>query len=169
MTTVITALESMEAAAQGNARLEALQKSDTPELREILTLALSPQITFGVKKLPQPLGDSKETASFDDDQEWLKHFRRLTARLSTRELSGNEAQEAIAVHLGICKPEQRKWAERILKQDLRLNVGAKDVNNTLGEGTIFQFAVPLAEDYAKVDPKHYQGRWAVEPLSLIHI
>jgi len=162
LNTVIEALESMEAAAQGNARLDALKKSDSPELREILTLALSPQVTFGVKKLPTtavmaPLG------GFDDDREWRKHLLRLTRDLARRELSGGAAQEAIAVHLALCTPTQRKWSERILKQDLRLNVGAKDVNNTLGEGTIFQFAVPLAEDYAKVDPKHYKGRWAVEP------
>ncbi len=52
---VLQALESMEQAAQGNARLDALKMADSSELRKVLTLALSPDITFGVKKLPEPL------------------------------------------------------------------------------------------------------------------
>lgn len=159
MNVIIEALESMEAAAQGNARLEALKKSDSPELREALTLTLSPQVTFGVKKLP--LYEVQE--AFADDTVWQRGLFKLLGDLKTRQLSGGAAQTAISTFLGACTTVQRKWTERILKQDLRLNVGAKDVNNTLGEGTIFQFSVPLAEDYAKVDPKHFGGRWAVEP------
>lgn len=160
MNVIIEALESMEAAALGNARLEALKKSDSPELRTALILTLSPQVTFGVKKLPVP---SPESIAFGDDTVWQRNLFRLLDDLKTRKLSGTGAQTAIGVFLGACSGVQRKWSERILKQDLRLNVGAKDVNSTLGEGTIFQFTVPLAEDYAKVDPKHFGGRWAVEP------
>lgn len=157
---VLDALESMEVAALGNARLEALQKADSSELRELLTLALSPQITFGVKKLPkyEDKGDS-----FGSGLSWSHRLKGLLKQLQARELTGNAAQDAIKVFLDFCDPTEAKWAERIIKQDLRLNIGAKDINNTLGEGTIFQFAVPLAEDYAKVDPKHYKGRWVVEP------
>lgn len=157
---IIEALESMEAAPLGNARLEALAKADSPDLRKVLVQALSPQITFGLKKLPDPAPTDNDKF---DDSSWESALNGLLRRLASRELSGNEAKESVAGFLGVCTPEQRKWTERIIKQDLRLNIGAKDVNNTLGEGTIFQFAVPLAEDYAKVDPKHYKGRWAVEP------
>ena len=158
MNLIIEALESMETAALGNARLEALAKYDHPDLREVLTLALSPQITFGVKKLPAYEDKQNELA-----ESWRPALLRLLNGLRTRELTGNAAQEAISNFQSLCSPTEAKWAQRIIKQDLRLNIGAKDVNNTLGEGTIFQFTVPLAEDYAKVDPKHYKGRWAVEP------
>jgi ATP-dependent DNA ligase len=157
---VLTAFEAMEAAALGNARLEALSKADSPELRELLTLALSPQVTFGVKKLPkyEDKGDS-----FGSGMSWSHRLKGLLKQLQTRELSGNAAQTEIKRFLDFCNPVEAKWAERIIKQDLRLNLGAKDVNNVFGEGTIFQFGVPLAEDFAKVDPKHYKGRWCVEP------
>lgn len=156
---IIDALESIEAAPLGNARLEALQKADGPELREILVQALSPQITFGVKKLPK--ADSHQDGFTDDA--WRSRLRQLLGRLQVRELTGNAAQAEIKEFLERCNAVQAKWTERIIKQDLRINIGAKDVNNTLGEGTVFQFAVPLAEDFAKVDPKHYKGRWVVEP------
>ena len=158
--TVLEALESMEVAPLGNARLEALQKADSPDLRKLLVLALSPQITFGLKKLPEPAGEVQQ--KFPDD-DWLVQLYRLLGKLHTRELSGNDAKAEVAAFLALCTEPQRKWSERVIRQDLRINLGAKDVNNVLGEGTVFQFAVPLAEDFAKVDPKHYKGRWAVEP------
>lgn len=157
---IIEALESIEAAPLGNARLEALAKADSPDLRKVLVQALSPQITFGLKKLPEPAASDNDKF---DDRSWENALTGLLSRLASRELSGNDAKESVADFLGVCTPEQRKWTERIIKQDLRINIGAKDVNNTLGEGTVFQFAVPLAEDFAKVDPKHYKGRWVVEP------
>ena len=156
---VLEALESMESAPLGNARLEALRKADSPDLRKMLTLALSPQITFGLKKLPEPAVTDNDKF---DDSSWEHALNGLLRRLASRELSGNDAKEAVSSFLGVCTPEQQKWSERIIRQDLRLNIGAKDVNNALGEGTIFQFTVPLAEDFAKVDPKHFKGRWAVE-------
>lgn len=160
---VLEALESMESAPLGNARLEALQKADSPDLRKMLTLALSPQITFGLKKLPEPwtYDTGEEPAKLDDDT-WRPVLLKILDRLKERELTGTEAKTEVAKFLAACTETQRKWSERIIKQDLRLNIGAKDVNNALGEGTIFQFTVPLAEDFAKVDPKHFKGRWAVE-------
>jgi DNA ligase-1 len=155
----LAALESLEAAARGNARLEALKEGDSPQLRKLLTLALSPQVTFGVKKLPEPLMALEQM----DDSVWYRKFLDLLEELSSRRLTGNAAQQTIAHFLGDCDDTQRKWSERIIKQDLRLDIGAKDVNNTLGEGTIFQFTVPLAEDYAKVKPNLLAGKWCVEP------
>jgi len=157
---LLKTLETLEAAPRGNARLEALQEGDSRELRKVLTLALSPQVTFGVKKLPIPKEDA---IPFAEDSVWHRNLMMLLSNLQTRELTGNAAQTAISVFLGACTPIQRKWTERIIKQDLRLDIGAKDVNNALGEGTIFQFTVPLAEDYSKVKPDLLKGKWCVEP------
>lgn len=158
---VIEALESIEAAAQGNARLNALKEADSPELRDILNLALSPEITFGIKKLPEPAGGT----IFDGPEGygwWHTGLRTLLADLEARRLSGNAAQEAVAAFLGRCTETQRKWSERILRQDLRVNVGAKDVNKALGP-VIFQFEVPLATDFNKVKEKDLAGSWIVQP------
>lgn len=156
---VIEALETLEAAARGNARLDALKGVDSPDLREILVLALSPQVTFGVKKLPKYVDQGEEMAPLT----WRHVLLSLLKRLQSRELTGNDAQAEIKRLLGLCSPVQAKWTERIIKQDLRLDLGAKDVNNALGEGTIFQFTVPLAEDYSKVKPELLTGKWCVEP------
>ncbi len=154
---VIQALESMEAAAQGNARLEALKAADSPELRKVLTLALDPSITFGVKKLPDATNSGKYTYT-----EWRNDILILLYALAAREITGNAAQDLIGTFLSCCDDVQAKWSERILKQDLRLNLGAKDVNNVFGKNTIYLFEVPLATDYAKVKPKDLAGRWEMQ-------
>lgn len=160
--TVIEALESIEAAAQGNERLDALKKADEAcrDLRSVLFLALSPDVTFGVKKLPLP---PEGLGQFESDFAWLKDLRLLLHRLRYRTLTGNEAQIAVAEHLGSCRELQYKWSERILRQDLRLNIGAKDVNKVLGKNTIYLFEVPLATDYAKVKAKDLKGVWSLQP------
>jgi len=158
---LVKSLESLESAPRGNARLEALKKADSPQLRKVLTLALSPQITFGVKKLPKPA--EAQVSVFNDSKSWYRELLLILDELSSRQLTGNAAQDRIASFLGLCNDTERKWAERIIKQDLRLDLGAKDVNNTLGEGTIFQFTVPLAEDFSKVKPNLLAGKWCVEP------
>lgn len=159
MNQILVALEAIEAAPQGNARLEALKKHDTPELRYLLQQALDPSITFGVKKLPKVESIWTDEAS---DKLWLPVLRGLLANLSERHLTGNQAQQEIGAFLADCTPLEAKWSERILRQDLRINVGAKDVNNALGEDVILLFRVPLAIDYKKVKPKDLKGTWGVQ-------
>jgi len=158
---ILSELETIERRPVGNARLEALKKADAPKLRELLSFALSPQITFGVKKLPAVEGPIGEL--FLTDYWWYEDLRALCLRLQDRELTGHAAQEAITDHLGKCSKLQRKWSERVLRQDLRLNIGPKEVNNVLGAGTIFSFDVPLATDYKKVKPAELRGSWFVQP------
>jgi DNA ligase-1 len=159
MPNVINALEAIEGAAQGNARLQAIRDNDSPRLRRLLTLALSPDITFGVKKLPKPV----TSPVLFDDIAWDIALESLLQELENRRLTGNAAQEAIASFLGKCTLLQSKWAERIIKQDLRMNVGAKDVNNALGETVIYIFEVPLAASYDDVKEKDLAGTWALQP------
>ncbi len=158
---IIEALDSIEAAAQGNARLEALRRADSPELRKLLTYALDPAITFGIKKLPPP---SPPGYCFRNSRDWNTHLVNLLEELRYRRATGHVAQEAVALILGTCANEsQIKWAERLLRQDLRINLGAKDVNNVFGKNTIYLFEVPLATDYAKVKDKDFAGRWEIQP------
>lgn len=167
MSSVVEALEKIEAAALGNERLAELLKQDTKELREVLVLSLSPQITFGMKKLPEPVAVPE--ASPLDDEDWLNLLRRLTKGLRFRDYTGNDAKTRVAEFLGMCTESQRKWAERIIRQDLRINLGAKDVNNVLGEDTVFQFTVPLAKPTMDPDggwavtEKDLKGKWCIEP------
>ena len=98
MATVIEALEAMEAAAQGNARLETMAQHDSPELRKVLYLALSPDCTFGIRKLPHvSRGDGSAS-----DNYWYQEFLLLTEKLAERELTGHAAQDAVYEFLGDC-------------------------------------------------------------------
>lgn len=155
----LEALEAIEAAPLGNARLDALKAHDSKELRYLLNQALSPQITFGMKKLPEPTPTDNDKFL---DAAWFEAFRATLKQLEARKLTGNEAKEYIGGFLGVCTDLQRKWSERVIRQDLRLNIGAKDVNNTLGD-VIFQFSTPLALDYKKVKEKDLKARFVIEP------
>jgi len=157
---VLETLEAMEAAAQGNARLEALKKGDSPELRRLLGLALSPDCTFGVKKLPPP--EETDNDKFFDGG-WYEALLVILSRLEERTLTGHEARDTISGFLGVCTREQQKWSERIFRQDLRLGINAKSVNRALGEVVIPLFEVPLATDYAKIKARDLEGTWALEP------
>lgn len=169
--TLTECFESLEEAPLGNARLDALYTADSPKFRVLLNYALSPQITFGVKQLPteEEVEDMCcDFSSFKTEDEWYKALCKLLDQLAARELRGGKAKEAITAFLGTCAGHQEKWTRRILKQDLRLNIGAKDVNKVLGAGTIFQFKVALAEKSQGpkgwlIEDKDLKGKWMVEP------
>lgn len=159
---VIENLEDLEKSAQGNDRLNTLVKIDNPDLRFILHQALSPDITFGVKKIPEPCSCPRHP-EFESDAQWFLGICGLLSDLRWRRSTGNDASSRIADFLASCNDLQRKWSERIIRQDLRLNLGAKDVNNALGENTIHLFSVPLATDFRKVKERDLKGRWFIQP------
>lgn len=160
---LIDRLEALEAAALGNVRLNCLKEVDSPELRELLNYALSGDITFGVKQLPdpdkQPLPWHHKWSDKGEGGWWLT-LTELLDSLASRELTGNDAKDRILEVLRSCTPTQQKWTERILKQDLRLSIGAKDINKVL-PGTIRVFAIPLAKPFKEL--KSLQGRWVYQP------
>jgi ATP-dependent DNA ligase len=155
---IIYALEYIESAALGNQRLAAIKACDSRELREIFNYTLSGSITFGVKKLPEPSVDVFDR--FSDDSMWYRHLIKLLEALKSRELTGAMAQQNIAHFLGRCDGSQLKWAQRILKQDLRLSVGAKDVNKALGEMVVRVFSIPLAKPFKEL--KSLKGKWYLQ-------
>lgn len=158
MNKLIKELEKIEAAALGNARLEAIRRADSPDMRRLLNFALSGDITFGIKQVPEP--NPAQTATMREEDWFDTLVDDLLEPLAERELTGNAAKSRIAGFLGLCSPEEQKWTERILKQDLRLSVGAKDVNKVL-PGTIVVFSIPLAKPFK--DLKSLNGRWALQP------
>ena len=157
MEAMVTMLECLENEPRGNARLSALRGMDSPVLRSALNYALNPFITFGMKKVPEhPTVPNNSSVTWD----------RVTAvldRLASRDLTGYEAKEAVSNLLFCCTAVEAKWVTRIIKQDLRLKIGAKDVNKALGEDFIPVFACALATDFAKVKPKDLKGRWILQP------
>lgn len=159
---VIDALETIEAAPRGNARLamiERLANNECAAVLRVFTDTLDPFITFGVQKLPTPTPTGKWTL-----EDWYADLLDIGARLRSRELTGNAAQETLLTHLGLCSEVQAKWSRRYFLRDLRLDIGAKALRKIFGAQFINLFEVPLAEPHDKVKPAVLeQGGWMVQP------
>ena len=120
------------------------------ELFDGVRLALSPYITYGVKKVPKHSGPDGQGLP------WVA-FLELAHLLSTRQLTGNDAKDAIELALSASTGSQwNDWYRRILIKDLRCGVSEKTVNKVL-KGTTIEpvpvFECMLAHDGANHEKK----------------
>ena len=120
------------------------------ELFDGVRLALSPYTTFGVKKVPKHSGPDGQGLP------WVA-FLELAHLLSTRQLTGNDAKDAIELALSASAGAQwNDWYRRILIKDLRCGVSEKTVNKVL-KGTTIEpvpvFECMLAHDGANHEKK----------------
>jgi len=116
------------------------------ELFEGFQLALSPYVTFGVKKVPTHGGPDGQGLP------WTA-FKELTHLLSTRQLTGDDARSAIELALGAStKSQWNDWYRRILIKDLRCGVSEKTVNK-IKKGAVPVFECMLAHDGANHEKK----------------
>ncbi len=128
---------------------------DNEELFEGFRLALSPYITFGVKKVPKHGGPDGQGLP------WVA-FKELAELLSTRQLTGDAAREAIELALSASKQyEWNDWYRRILIKDLRCGVSEKTVNK-VKKGAVPVFECMLSHDGANHENK-ITGRKLLEP------
>ena len=122
-------------------------------------LALSPYITFGVKKVPTFTGTDGQGLPWDA-------FKELARMLAQRELTGHDARDAIELALGASTEAQwNGWYRRILIKDLRCGTSETTINKMV-EGTsipaIPVFECMLAHDGAKHEKK-VKGVKLIEP------
>lgn len=116
------------------------------ELFEGFQLALSPYITFGVKKVPIHTGPDGQGFSWDN-------FKELCNKLHTRQLTGDDARFAIELALSASKKDQwNNWYRRILIKDLRCGVSEKTINK-VKKGTVPVFECMLSHDGANHEKK----------------
>lgn len=160
---LIRSLELIESASLGNDRLASIRNNESKELKQYFYWALSPDVTFGIRKVDP---DPDAPSSYRNDDEWWSALNELAYCLSKDEygdrvMAGNSAKRAVSTLLSRCGPLQYKWASRMLLRDTRLNVGAKEINKLFGPSTIPLFAVPLAEQYKKL--KSRLGNWYLQP------
>jgi DNA ligase-1 len=150
---VIRSLEEHPSRLNKEAIIEA--QLDNLELFEGFHLALSPYITFGVKKVP--------TFSGADGQglPWAA-FKELCHLLATRQLTGDDARNAIELALSASTKNQwNDWYRRILIKDLRCGVSEKTVNK-IKKGAVPVFECMLAHDGANHEKK-VAGKKLLEP------
>lgn len=128
---------------------------DNAELFEGFELALSPYITFGVKKVPSHGGPDGQGLP------WVA-FKELCDLLSTRQLTGDDARSAIELALSASKKDQwNNWYRRILIKDLRCGVSEKTVNK-VKKNAVPVFECMLAHDGANHEKK-ITGKKLLEP------
>jgi DNA ligase-1 len=150
---VIRSLEEHSSRLNKEAIIEA--QKDNEELFEGFVLALSPYITFGVKKVPSHGGPDGQGLPWEA-------FKELCHLLATRQLTGDAARDAIELALSASTQKQwNDWYRRILIKDLRCGVSEKTVNK-IKKNSVPVFECMLAHDGANHEKK-IQGKKLVEP------
>jgi DNA ligase-1 len=150
---VIRSLEDHSSRLNKEAIIEA--QLDNKELFEGFELALSPYITFGVKKVPSFSGPDGQGLPWDA-------FKELCELLRTRQLTGDDARTAIELALGAStKSQWNDWYRRILIKDLRCGVSEKTVNK-IKKNAVPVFECMLAHDGANHEKK-INGTRLIEP------
>ena len=159
MYNIIQELEADNSRLAKEAILEREAKANNTELFDGIRLALSPYTTFGVKKVPKHSGPDGQGLP------WVA-FLELANLLSSRQLTGNEARDAIELALSASTGAQwNDWYRRILIKDLRCGVSEKTVNKVLkgsNIGPVPVFECMLAHDGANHEKK-IQGVRLLEP------
>lgn len=152
---IIRSLEEHSSRLNKEAIIEAEAQHDNQELFEGFRYALSPYITFGVKKVPSHGGPDGQGLPWDA-------FKKLLDLLRTRELTGDAAREAIELALSAStKSQWNDWYRRILIKDLRCGVSEKTVNK-VKKNAVPVFECMLAHDGANHEKK-ITGKKLLEP------
>jgi DNA ligase-1 len=150
---VIRSLEEHPSRLNKEAIIEA--QLDNAELFEGFVLALSPYITFGVKKVPSHGGPDGQGLP------WVA-FKELCDLLATRQLTGDAARDAIELALSVATQSQwNDWYRRILIKDLRCGVSEKTINK-VKKNAVPVFECMLAHDGANHEKK-IAGKKLLEP------
>lgn len=150
---IIRSLEDHPSRLNKEAIIEA--EINNVELFEGFELALSPYITFGVKKVPSHGGPDGQGLPWEA-------FKELCNLLSTRQLTGDDARSAIELALSASTKNQwNDWYRRILIKDLRCGVSEKTINK-VKKGAVSVFDCMLAHDGANHEKK-ITGQKLLEP------
>lgn len=136
------------------------------EFKKGLKLALDPMITFGIKQVPEKVGDEPwpeigygavgwDVTTSNDTLITIHDIEVCCDELSARKLTGNNAKDAIAGLIGRCESidEWNYWYRRILLKDLKCGISEKTVNKVYGKGFIPVFGCMLAKDGTNIQDK----------------
>lgn len=137
---VIQECESANGAGTKAAIVEALKKAN-PTTQRLISEALNPYRTFGVRKFDRRPMHAYATNDNCDPEV----FFRVLDQLASRELSGNAAQTAVANVLSEFTPETAEYLERVFDKDLKAGFSADTFNKVWTKNKIPTFEVMLAD------------------------
>ncbi len=148
---VISALEIHNLRTNKEQIIEIQVQDKNDEFFEGCRLALDSMITFGVKQVSESTSDGPGLS-------WTG-FRQLADALATRQITGNDAQTAIAhARMKATKEQWNLWYRRILIKDLRCGVSEKTINKVVEKARAKDYVIPvftcqLAHDSANHETK----------------
>ncbi len=173
--------QCQEAGGAGSKQvIQAALASADPTARELITYALDPYITFGLKQYDMPPSFTKAM----DQQQDFKPFFQLLEDLGSRTLSGDAAREAVTKALTRFNQQTQEMLARVLDKDLRAGFSADSANKAwkanpipgdMGRKLIPTFEVMLADkcddmdDFAKYVKFPCQGDWKYDGQRTIAI
>ena len=140
---ILDVLNAIAATSSSNEKISLLKKNNNSDLRNILSWALNPYITFGIadlKFVDKHYTQGKGSSSFRNGSISLLNY------LSSRKLTGNDARSAIGKHLETLAPKDAELFRRILLKDLRCGISGKIVNKAIPD-LIPEFSVMLAQPF----------------------
>lgn len=154
---VIALLEADNSRTAKEAVVEQEAQAGNDEFFAGARLALDSMITFGVKQVAEKTDDGRGLS-------WAA-FTQLADALSSRQLTGNNAQTAVNhARLQATQEQWNLWYRRILIKDLRCGVSEKTINKVTKKHpgyVIPVFSCQLAHDSANHESK-VQGKKLVE-------
>lgn len=107
--------------------------------RSLVWHALNPYLTYGVRKWAKPTSFEKPGHT------GVGSFFDLLQALSSRTLTGNDAQEAVTNVLSLYTEEEAKFLELVIEKDLKAGFSAETANKVWGDKVIPTFEVMLAD------------------------
>lgn len=111
-------------------------------LRRAFVAAGDPYTVYHVNKFRMPRG--LDDQDMDDDVALKVFLNELLPALSSREITGNSAKDAVIDLFSYMTEHQQKWCQRILLKKLRCGVQESTINK-IWSGALKSFSVALAE------------------------
>jgi len=154
---IIRIIEDHPGRLEKEAILEAEAKFNNEELFEGLRLCYDSMATFGVKKVPTHGGPDGQGLP------WAA-FKELAHLLSTRQLTGDSARNAIELALSASTQKQwNDWYRRILIKDMRAGFTDGTINRVCKK-TYPQFTIPVFECMLAHDGANHEKKIAGKKL-----
>ena len=127
------------------------------EFFEGCKLALDAMVTFGVKAVSEKEKDEGQGLSWNS-------FLQLADALMLRQLTGNDAQTAIAhARMKATKEQWNLWYRRILIKDLRCGTSEKTINKVV-EKNYADYIIPVFTCQLAHDSANHESKVAGEKL-----